>query len=153
MKPLPFEILDAVAGYLSLGMAGQAAGILDALPWELQTHPQVRAARVEVHLTGGEWSEAASVAAELTDFMSEEPQFWIWWAHATRRAEAVEAAGHHPDTAIIHYKLACHAAVSGRLDEARQRLEHALRLKPGLHLLAASEPDLQALGGAGYPAS
>ena len=85
----------------------------------------------------------------------------MWWACATRRAESVEAAeeileealGHHPEVAAIHYNLACHAAVQGRVDEARQRLEHAARLKPGLHLLATSDLDLQPLGGAGYPAS
>ena len=70
-------------------------------------------------------------------------------------AEAIleDAAGHHPEAAIIHYKLARHAAMPECADEAREQLERAVRLKPGLHLLAASEPDLQALGGAGYPAS
>ena len=92
-----------------LGMPANAAETLDELPKELHSHPEVLATRFAVLKASGKWAEAAGVARGLTDFMGEEPQHWIWWAHATRRAESVEAAAailedaaeHHPDTAVI----------------------------------------------------
>ena len=155
MEHLPKETLDEVAGLLDLGMAGKAADILDALPWELQTHPEVLAARVEVCLCDRQWGEAASIAGSLADFMAEEPQFWIWWAYATHRAgfpkNAVkilgEASGHHPEMAFLHYDLARRAAARGRRGEARKRLARATGLDPDMSLLAATDPVLQCLGG------
>ncbi len=85
--------LDEVAGYLELGMPEVAAGTLDELPKKLQSHPEVLAARFAVLNAAKRWSEAAPIARRLTDFMDEEPQHWIWWAFATRRAESVEAGG------------------------------------------------------------
>ncbi len=105
--------LDEVAGYLELGMPANGAEILDELPYGLQNHPEVLATRFTVLNASEQWAEAARVARGLTDFMAEEPQYWIWWAFATRRAESVEAAEEILDDAAEHHpEVAATSSVS-----------------------------------------
>lgn len=150
MNPHAKTALREASGYLELVMPGDALETLENLPVELRCHPDVMGQRLELHMRLGNWEEAAGLAQGLTDCIEEEPQHWIWWAFATRRAESVEAAEeileqalvHHPEVAIIHYNLACYAAVQGRGDDARRKLEQAAGLDPGVRVLAETDPDL-----------
>jgi tetratricopeptide (TPR) repeat protein len=149
--------LNEASGYMELGLPTDADDALAALPDPLQSHPVVMGARVEALLAAAQWEEARRIAARLTDCMEEYVDHWIWWAYATRRAESVEAAeeileralDEHPDASVIHYNLACYAAVQGRLEEARQKLGRAVELDPELSEMAAEDPDLEALRTAG----
>lgn len=70
---------------------------------------------------------------------------------ATRRAESIEAAKRilleaveqHPDCALMHYNLACYECQLGELEVAIARLEHALKLDPGMRLMALDDEDLR----------
>jgi Flp pilus assembly protein TadD len=57
-------------------------------------------------------------------------------AYALRRTESVEKAeaillraqAIHPQVAMIAFNLACYASVAGRMEEAKERLRHAIEL-------------------------
>jgi Flp pilus assembly protein TadD len=53
---------------------------------------------------------------------------------------AVEA---HPEEAMIQFNLACYVPQIRKLDEARNRLEEAIRLAPEVRTLALEHPDLE----------
>jgi Flp pilus assembly protein TadD len=74
-------------------------------------------------------------------------------AYATRRAESVEKAetillrAHelHQDNALIEFNLACYASVTGRFEDARVRLRHAIELDREIRRLALDDDDLRPL--------
>ena len=47
---------------------------------------------------------------------------------ALRKAEAIllRAQTIHPEVAMIAFNLACYASVTGRMEEAKERLRHAI---------------------------
>ena len=145
--------LNAASGYLDLGMPEDAVELLDSVPAECRDHPAVMGCRVEISFASGQWDEAAGIAKGLVERNGEEPQHWIWWAYATRRADSIAAAemilvdalARHPDVAMIHFNLACYAAVEGRTEEAGKRLSEAMRLDKNLSVLADDDPDLESL--------
>jgi mannose-6-phosphate isomerase-like protein (cupin superfamily) len=60
-------------------------------------------------------------------------------------AELEAALARQPDQPALNYHLACILSRSGRLDEARRRLERALELDPKLRGRAEEDEDLQPL--------
>jgi tetratricopeptide (TPR) repeat protein len=60
-------------------------------------------------------------------------------------AELEAALARQPDQPALNYHLACILSRSGRLDEARRRLERALELDPKLREQAEEDEDLQPL--------
>lgn len=156
---LKSRLIEA-SGYKNLGMPAYADETLAELPARLQSHPAVMTERIGALLAAERWEGARQIAARLTDCMEEHPQHWIWWAYATRGAKSVEAAeaileealDQHSDVAMLHSNLACYAAVRGRIEAARRKLDHAAVLDPKVLEVAADDPDLQLLRGAGNPA-
>jgi Flp pilus assembly protein TadD len=76
-----------------------------------------------------------------------EPENEVWWislAYAVRRTESVEnaeaillrAQAIHPKVAMIAFNLACYASVTGRVEEAKERLRHAIELDKDIRRLA-----------------
>ncbi len=65
----------------------------------------------------------------------------------SRETEAILQRGHLPprDSGVILYNLACHAALTGQLDEARRLLRDAFARRPDLATSAPDDPDLAAL--------
>jgi quercetin dioxygenase-like cupin family protein len=61
---------------------------------------------------------------------------------------AAEGLPAHPDSAPLHYQLACFAARDGRDDLARQHLERAFGLDDATRQWAAEDADLDSLRGA-----
>ena len=70
-----------------------------------------------------------------------------------RRAESVEKAeiillraqAIHPKNALIVFNLACYASVTGRMEEAKERLRHAIELDKEIRKLAIDDDDLKPL--------
>lgn len=60
-------------------------------------------------------------------------------------AELETALAERPDSAPLHYHLACISAKIGRLEEARAELDRALELRPELEEWAAEDEDLAPL--------
>ena len=46
---------------------------------------------------------------------------------------------------MIAFNLACYASVTGRMEEAKQRLRHAIELDSGIRGLALDDNDLKPL--------
>jgi hypothetical protein len=69
------------------------------------------------------------------------------YAAFAREVEAILRRNHLPmrDSGVMLYNLACHAALDGRLDEARRLLEEAVRRRHDLAEAARDDPDLEAL--------
>ena len=79
--------------------------------------------------------------------------WWISLAYAVRRTEGVEKAeaillraqALHPKVAMIAFNLACYASVTGRMEEAKERLQHAIKLDKDIRGLAIDDEDLMPL--------
>ena len=79
--------------------------------------------------------------------------WWISLAYALRRTESVEKAeaillqaqAIHPKVAMIAFNLACYARLTGRMEEAKERLRHAIELDKDIRGLALDDEDLKPL--------
>ena len=62
-----------------------------------------------------------------------------------RRAILLRAQAIHPKIAMIAFNLACYASVTGRMEEAKERLRHAIELDKDIRGLALDDEDLKPL--------
>ena len=149
--------LLAASGYLDLGMWSEAAAELDALPDGDRERSEAMSLRLDAHMAAKEWAAGAALAARLVEREPERSGWWINYAYCTRRADSLQraelilldACERHPREAMIFYNLACYASVSGRLEEARIRLDRAIALDSRVELLARDDEDLAPLRQAG----
>jgi tetratricopeptide (TPR) repeat protein len=96
---------------------------------------------------------AAAVASHLVKVEPENEAWWIGLAYSIRRSEGVEKAeaillraqAIHPKVAMIAFNLACYASVTGRIEDAKERLRHAIDLDKGVQKLAIDDEDLKPL--------
>ena len=73
--------------------------------------------------------------------------------YSVRRIEGIEKAeaillraqSIHPKVALIAFSLACYASVTGRMEEAKERLRNAIELDKGIRILALDDEDLRPL--------
>ena len=145
--------LQAALGYLHLGMPEDAADELDLLPPHRAGDPVVLRIRAHIHSETLHWEALRETSALLTILAPDDSQHWIWLAYGTRRCRSVQEAEGilldalklHAREAIIHFNLACYAAVTGRIDLARTRLAEAIRLEPSITAMAVEDPDLAPL--------
>ena len=99
------------------------------------------------------WDTAAAVASHLVKVDPETAGWWISLAYALRRTESVEKAeaillraqAIHPKVAMIAFNLACYASVTGRMEEAKERLRNAIELDKDIRGLALDDEDLNPL--------
>jgi hypothetical protein len=66
---------------------------------------------------------------------------------ASENAEAIllRAQKMHPQVAMIAFNLVCYASVTGRIEEAKERLRHAIELDKDVRGLALDDEDLKPL--------
>ena len=96
---------------------------------------------------------AAVVASHLVKVEPQNEAWWINLAYSVRRSEGVEKAeaillraqAIHPKVAMIAFNLACYASVTGRVEEAKERLRHAIELDKDIRRLAIDDEDLKPL--------
>jgi lipopolysaccharide biosynthesis regulator YciM len=145
--------LLAASGFVELSMFQESVEELESLPPELREMPIVLAVWLEVYQGWQKWTEALAVATRLTVAEPDTPNWQVALAYATRRTrgillarEILIAAGEKfPDCATIQFNLGCYAAQFGDLDEARLRVESAIRLDRQFETLANSDLDLAPL--------
>ena len=143
----------ASRGYLELGMLEDATLALEQINAEDKTRREVSHAALSVHLAAENWDMAIAIAANMVKAEPKNPATWILLAHAVRRAGNVEqeetvllkAHAWHPTDASIFLKLARCATVTGRIEEAKLRLEHAINLDENIRWVALHEEDLRPL--------
>jgi Tfp pilus assembly protein PilF len=142
--------IESARGYLALGMVQEADDELCKIGELAGAGPDVLRLRAVIYERGERWELMKEVADTLVLRWPEEAAHWIALGWATRRACSIPEAvavlqrslSHHPQEAVIHYNLACYAAQTGVFDEARKRLEDAIRLNPAMRELALEDPDL-----------
>jgi Flp pilus assembly protein TadD len=96
---------------------------------------------------------AAAVASHLVKVEPENEAWWINLAYSVRRSEGVEKAeaillrvqAIHPKFAMIAFNLACYASVTGRMEDAKERLRNAIELDNDIRRLAIDDEDLKPL--------
>jgi tetratricopeptide (TPR) repeat protein len=128
--------LTAAEGYIGLGMALEASEELEKIDAGRRSHSEVLALRVKIYCALKKWELMQTVARRLTLVESDEPQWTVSWAYATRRADSIEAARlilinaveRLPDAAIFNFKLDCYECQLGNLEEAKSRLKRAFEL-------------------------
>ena len=143
----------AASGYSELGMFDEAACALEEIDAEDKGRKEVLGARVDLYVAAEKWSLVAEVARHLVELEPENAAWWINLAYATRRAESIEKAQAlllqarklHPANAIIAFNLSCYACVTGRIEDAKTHLKHAIALDSKIRGLALRDEDLQTL--------
>jgi Flp pilus assembly protein TadD len=143
----------ASSGYLELGMLDDAALALEEIEPKDKTRTEVLGARVVLYLAAKKWDMAAAVASHLIKVEPKNEAWWINLAYSVRRSEGVEQAeaillrarAIHPRVAMIAFNLACYASVSGRMEDAKERLRNAIELDKDVRILALDDEDLRSL--------
>lgn len=126
---------------------------LEEIDPEVRHVPEVLVVRLSVCHALKKWELMQTVARKLALYDGENPNWIVSLAAATRRAENIEAAKRilleaveqHPNHALMHYNLACYESVLGELEVAKARLEHALKMDPGMRVMALDDEDLKPL--------
>jgi tetratricopeptide (TPR) repeat protein len=140
---------------LSLSHTAEAAvlsSVAKTTP-EDKTRNEVLGARVGIYMAAKKWNMAAAVASHLVKVDPGTAGWWISLAYALRRTESVEKAEAillraqtiHPKVAMIAFNLACYASVTGRIEDAKARLRHAIELDKDIRELALDDEDLKPL--------
>lgn len=145
--------LVAASGALDLGLPDLANDELEDIPPAHRLHREVLVMRVMVYQAAQSWELMCEVSRYLTETWPEDAQHWIWVAYATRRCRSIEeaevwlkrATEAHPTEPIIPFNLACYSSVSGRIEEAKEHLERAIRLDASCRMMALEDPDLEPL--------
>jgi Flp pilus assembly protein TadD len=134
-------------------MFGDAAQVLEEIEPEEKARNEVLGARVNVYMAAKKWDMAAAVASHLVKVDPQTAGWWISLAYAVRRTESVEKAENillraqaiHPKVAMIAFNLACYASVTGRFEQAKERVRHAIELDKDIRELALDDEDLRPL--------
>ncbi len=145
---------DYALGYIALGLLPAAEAELTAVSAHDQSTPAVLGAWVELHLANHGWAQTIAAARQLVDLAPAEEHGWIAWAYALRELQRTAEARevllraeplHGVRCALLHFNLACYECLLGDLAEARRRLDQAIALDSSYVVVAAADPDLQAL--------
>lgn len=160
MVPLPpphNHTLNAVSGWLGLGLTAEAQTELNRLPPELRTHRLALDAQFAIHAENSAWEAAHAVAETSVRLHPDEVGGWIQRAFAARRrpgggledafALLLPAAEKFPQEVTIPYNLACYCAQKDRLAEAWQwfRKARGLGNPKELRQMALADEDLRPL--------
>ena len=147
--------LNAALGYLEIGMVLEANEELEKIDPYCRHLPEVLCLRVDIYKRLEQWDLMEAVAGKFRHVIPQNPDFWAWWAYATRRAKTIEAAKVilleaaelHPKNAQIQFNLACYECQLGRLKEAKQYLKQTFAIDQTYRMNALDDPDLEPLWG------
>jgi Flp pilus assembly protein TadD len=139
--------------YLELGMFGDAVQALEEISAKDQRHKEVLYARVLVSLATRNWDMAVPLAVDLVKAEPKNPIPWLLLAYAVRYVGNVEqveivllkARAWLPTDPLILFNLACCASATGRIEEAKLHLGHAIDLDENVQGWALDDEDLRSL--------
>ena len=137
-------------GYFTMGMYEDAKRELRALPKEEPWEKRVKVFFLSIYQELESWEEAQKFARGLRYEFSEEVDWWIADAYATRRFESItearsillEGLALHYDNGLIRYNLACYACVLKSPGECIDFLKEAVKRDKKFMLLAMDDDDL-----------
>jgi tetratricopeptide (TPR) repeat protein len=128
---------------------------LEQITPQLRAHPDVLRLRVEIYSGAKKWDYAGEVANALCRMVPDDSFGFVRFAFALhelkRTQEAYDVllaiADKFPELWVIRYNLACYTCQLGRLDEAREWFDRALKVgeEKEIKLAALDDPDLAPL--------
>ena len=153
LEPDDQRHLTAAEGFLELGLPLDANEELERITPETRHTTEVLVVRAQIYLKLKKWDLLQVVAKRLALVEPEKAEWQILWASATRRTDCLEAARlilltaveSHPQSAVMHYNLACYECQLGDVEVAKGRLRHAFKLDANLRLRALDDEDLKPL--------
>jgi Flp pilus assembly protein TadD len=157
LGPPDAHFVSAAAGWYELGNMVEAKAELAKVAPALHGHPDLLEVRWLIAAQEANWDEALAVAKALVDAAPGGSSGWLHRAYALRRAKGgglqaawdalLPAFEKFPAEPTIPYNLACYACQTGRLDEARQWLERAVKIagKNQIKFMALNDDDLEPL--------
>jgi len=137
-------------GYLELEMYEFAQRELRALPAEEPWVKRSSVFNLSIYQELENWEEAQKIARGLRYEFSEEVDWWIADAYATRRFESItearsillEGLALHYDDGLIRFNLACYACVLKSPRECIDFLKEAVKRDEKFKLMAIEDDDL-----------
>lgn len=153
IEPPDQKFFDAALGYAALGMYRDANEELEKIDPFLRAAPEVLALRIEIYRGLEKWELMAELAKRLTQFQSDDPQWFVSAAYATRRATSIEAAKEillnaerkFPTEALIKYNLGCYYCQLGEIESAKNYLKKAFEIDLNWRVQALDDEDLKPL--------
>lgn len=158
MSPPNNHYLSAAAGWLELGNPSEAGDEIARISPEYLDHPDVLDLRWQVCVAGRRWQPALEVAELQMKKAPENASAWLHHAYTLRRVDGgglekawdalYPAFEKFPEEPVIPYNLACYAAQLGRLDEAWDWLQKAIRVagkSEPIKKMALADLDLEPL--------
>jgi predicted Zn-dependent protease len=152
-SPEAQRALDAVDGYLYLGLTGDALAQVSQIAREEQDEAPVMLSRIRVLLHLRRWKDAEMLARRGSRLHPDEEEFTVQRAFALHQLEKGEEAFKvllaAPEwirrTGILHYNLGCYEARLGDMNTARRCIDAAIELNSAMKRNVRSDPDLAGL--------
>jgi len=157
LGPPDTHFLSAAVGWCELGSVTEAKAELERIAPALRHHPDVLEARWLIHAQEMNWEEGLTAAEKLVEVAPERSAGWLHRAYALRRSKRgglqaawdvlLPAAERFPEEPLIPYNLSCYACQLGRLKQARQWFQRAVKLdgKEKIKFMALNDDDLAPL--------
>jgi predicted Zn-dependent protease len=158
VPPPSKHYLSAALGWLELGNPSEAGEEIARVSPEYLDHPHVLDLRWQICAAGRRWKPALEVAHLLMQKAPDNASAWLHRAYALRRVEGrglaqawdalLPAAERFPAEPIIPYNLACYAAQLGRVDEAWEWVQKAVKAAgtaEHIKTMALADADLELL--------
>ena len=157
LGPPDTHFLSAAVGWCELGSVAEAKVELERIAPVLRHHPDVLEVRWLIHAQEKNWEEGLAAARALVEAAPERSSGWLHRAYALRRVKAgglqaawdalLPAFEKFPAEPTVPYNLSCYACQMGRLEEAREWLQRAVKEggKENIKVMALNDEDLEPL--------
>lgn len=157
LEPPDSHFYSAAQGWIELGLPAEAENELLRISPENQAQPCILDLRWDLAARNEDWPKGLAISQQLLDSAPDQVTGWLHRSYSLRRLPAggLQAAwdalwparGKFPGEPIVHFNLACYAAQLGRLDEAWDLFQDALKAgEPKIiRQMALHDPDLEPL--------
>lgn len=146
--------LEYAAGFIQLGLLGDAADELESIALTDRFFPEVLLVRIELHLEAKHWDAVVELGRAMTARHPARERPWIALAFALREQQRIAEARdvllaadvlHGAESALLQYNLACYYSLLGDRETAKSRLRRAYVMDKSWKDEALKDSDLSAL--------
>jgi tetratricopeptide (TPR) repeat protein len=157
LEPPDSHFYSAAQGWIELGLPAEAENELLRISPGNQAQPCILDLRWGLAARSEDWPKGLAISQQLLDSAPDQVTGWLHRSYSLRRLPAggLQAAwdalwparGKFPGEPIVHFNLACYAVQLGRLDEAWDLFQDALKAgEPKIiRQMALQDPDLEPL--------